>query len=284
MEVRRAEGERGMNARSVRASANLLLVCSALLPWLAASASAHAQTARIRVVDEPTRLGIAHAVVSLLDDGQEVASATTDTLGFATVSSPRPTRYVVRVSALGYAEQTREIDFAAETLDAIPAFTLIPDVLTLSPIEVEARRRGYRPGGGFVRSSQVMAGARLTEMREHGFMLEHAIRQISGIRIRYLGAGRLCVESTRPSPSFRRPTASPACRMVTVVVNDFPYHDAPEFLSNTTLDNIESVHYLSPTDAGFRYGMEAARNGALILWTRGRGPYAARNAWLPIRR
>jgi hypothetical protein len=261
-------------------TALLLLPLLQLLP-----APAHAQSARIRVVDEPTRLGVAHAIVSLVREGQQGASTTTDTLGFATVSPPQPIRYSVRVSALGYIEQTREIDFGAESLDNIPAFTLTPAVLTLSPIEVEVQRSGYRSGttGGFVRSSQIMAGSRIAEMRTRGFMLEHAIRQISGLRIRYVGAGRLCVESTRRSPTFRRPTASPACRMVTVVVNDFPYFNAPELLANSTLDNVESVHYLSPTDAGFRYGMEAAQNGALILWTRGRGPYKTRSAWIPIR-
>jgi hypothetical protein len=266
--------------------AHALAVCTALLPLLQLlPAPAHAQAVRIRVVDEPTRLGVAHAIVSLVREGQPGASTTTDTLGFATVSPPQPIRYTVRVSALGYVEQTREVDFGAESVDNIPAFTLTPDVLTLSPIEVEVRRSGYRPGntGGFVRSSQVMAGSRIAEMRTRGFMLEHAIRQISGLRIRYIGAGRLCVESTRRSLDFRRPTASSACRMVTVVVNDFPYFDAPELLANSTLDNVESVHYLSATDAGFRYGMAAAQNGALVLWTRGRGPYKTQSAWIPIK-
>ena len=72
--------------------------------------------------------------------------------------------------------------------------------------------------------------------------------------------------------------------MVAVVLNGFPYYNAPELLAHATLDNIESVHYLSPTEAGLRYGMEAARTGALVLWTRGRGPYATPNAWIPVKR
>jgi hypothetical protein len=261
--------------------AHALAICTALLPLL--PAPAHAQSAQIRVVDEPTRLGIAHAVVTLLHEEQRGTSATTDTLGFASVSPPQRITYSVRVSALGYIDEVREIDFGAESLDNIPAFTLTPSVLTLSPIEVEVRRSGYTPGTGFMGRSRVLSGSRIAEMRTRGFMLEHAIRQISGLRIRYFGGGRLCVESTRSSPTFRRPTASPACRMVTVVVNDFPYFNAPELLANGTLDNVESVQYMSATDAGFRYGMEAAQNGALILWTRGRGPHATKSAWIPIR-
>jgi hypothetical protein len=182
----------------------------------------------------------------------------------------------VRVRALGYVEQTREIDFAAGDLTHIPAFVLKPQALTLTPVEVKARRSNFRNVGG-ARTSQIVAGERIARMRLAGLMLEDALRELPGVRVAYT-RGQLCVESTRGYVSLRGdPTA---CRMVVVVVNDLPYFDAPEMLRNATLDNFESVEFISAVQAGFRYGLEASQLGAVILWTRGRGPYVVSNAWI----
>jgi hypothetical protein len=39
------------------------------------------------------------------------------------------------------------------------------------------------------------------------------------------------------------------------------------------MQNIESFEYLSPVEAGQQYGLDASANGALVIWTRGRGPH-----------
>lgn len=253
------------------------------MPWMWAmiltlvhATAATAQRVEIRVVDEPTRLGIRYATITLEADAQQAAAAETDSLGFARFAIPQRRVYTVRVSALGYLEETREIDFAAGDLSQIPAFVLKPQALELSPVEAEARRSSYRGAGGGNRLRTV-AGERIARMRNAGLMLEHAIREMPGVRVTF-PRGRLCVELTRGINSIRGNRG--ACRMVAVIVDGFPYFDAPEMLRSATLDNFESVELMSAMEAGFRYGLEASQRGALILWTRGRGPHAAPKAWI----
>lgn len=244
---------------------------------LVLAGAAAAQQAEIRVVDEPTRLGIRYATLILEADGRQVAIAETDSVGFAQVTIPEAKTYTVRVTALGYVEQTREITFTAGKAVQIPAFVLIPQALTLTPIEVEARRSTYRSGGAGARPSRTLAGDRIARMRASGLLLEDAIREMPGVRVT-TPRGQLCVESTRGNNTLQR--SSGDCRMIAVVVDGFPAYDAPELLRNATLDNFESVELVSGPEAGFRYGMQASQRGALILWTRGRGPHAAPNAWI----
>lgn len=87
-------------------------------------------------------------------------------------------------------------------------------------------------------------------MRLSGLLLEHAIREMPGVRVRMLSGGRVCVESTRGYASFQGNLN--ACRMVAVVINGFPYHDAGDMIRNATLDNFESVEFISATQAGYR--------------------------------
>ncbi|HEX6260160.1 MAG TPA: hypothetical protein VFZ51_05865 [Woeseiaceae bacterium] len=242
---------------------------------LVLAGGATAQQAQIRVVDEPTRLGIRYATMTLEVEGRQAALAETDSLGFATLTLPDRRIYTVRVTALGYLEQTREIDFAGVHLSRIPAFVLEPQVLEMPAVEIEARRSSYRGAGA--RSSRTVAGERIARMRDAGLMLEDAIREMPGVRVTS-PRGQLCVELTRGIATFRG--NGNACRMVAVVVDGFPYYDAADMLRGATLDNFESVELMSPMEAGFRYGMEASQRGALILWTRGRGPHAAPNAWI----
>jgi hypothetical protein len=244
---------------------------------LVLAGAATAQRIEIRVVDEPTRLGVRYATMTLEADGRRAIVAETDSLGFAQFTIPERGHYTVQVEALGYLEQTRDIDFAASDLSRIPAFVLTPEALALTPIEIEARRSTYRSGGAGARASRTLTGERIARMRLAGLMLEHAIREMSGVRVS-TPRGRLCVESTRGYNTLRGNAGD--CRMVAIVVDGFPYFDAADMLRNATLDNFESVEFVSALEAGFRHGLEASQRGALILWTRGRGPHAAPNAWI----
>jgi hypothetical protein len=42
--------------------------------------------------------------------------------------------------------------------------------------------------------------------------------------------------------------------------------EAMEFVHDLHLQGWESVKYLSPVDAGFRYGLRASARGALVPW------------------
>jgi hypothetical protein len=41
------------------------------------------------------------------------------------------------------------------------------------------------------------------------------------------------------------------------------------------LGDFESIEYSPPAEAAQKYGMDAGTYGALLLWTRGRGPHVS---------
>ena len=85
----------------------------------------------------------------------------------------------------------------------------------------------------------------------------------------------LCIESARSQME----TGGSACNSVMVVVDGAPYN--PEGAGQHTLqlllelspNMLESVEYLSAAEAGPRYGT-GSKHGALVIYTRGNGPYA----------
>ena len=65
----------------------------------------------------------------------------------------------------------------------------------------------------------------------------------------------------------------PFCEMVAIIVDGVPMSHPGEWLRTLSLADFEHVEYLSPLDAGARWGQHASTNGALVLWTRGRSPW-----------
>jgi hypothetical protein len=91
-----------------------------------------------------------------------------------------------------------------------------------------------------------------------------------------------CIQSSRPAiiPIVRgsdNPEVS-QCQMVEVFLDGMAVGLAPELLQALPLMDLESVEFFHPFQAG-QWGYEASIYGALVLWTRGRGPHAdaARN-------
>jgi hypothetical protein len=79
-------------------------------------------------------------------------------------------------------------------------------------------------------------------------------------------------------PDPRR--VEPDCEPVVLVIDGVVTGDPHEPLRSFRLSDMESVELLQPTDAGLQYGLDASANGALVIWTRGRGPHRseARNS------
>lgn len=267
---------------------------SVLVSMLAATAFAslpvHAQDVRGRVVDERSRQAVQDAAVSLLDaEGGVRAEATTDASGFFTLSAPSLGTYTIVVVQPGYAEHRGEVTTkAGETL--IPAVVLKSQAVELDPLEVEARAReraGVAPPSGFQRTSHIIAGANLARLEQQGGTLLAVARELSSLRTREwqdrTGRTRLCIQSVRAAASGLQIGGSNAagrsddCQWVTFVMDGIPVGGDPEvvFRELRFIGDYESVEYLPPAEAARLYGMEAASNGAIVLWSRGRGPYVS---------
>jgi hypothetical protein len=255
-----------------------------------------AQQVRGRVVDERSRQPIRSVTVTLRDSADVVVrDAETDNNGFFSLRAPAAGSWIVVVQHPGYGERRREVTVAdGEAL--VPAFVLQAEAIPLDTLVADARPRTVSPvpEGGFQRTSHVLAGERLARIESHGGRLMTVAREFNGLRTREYqdsyGRNHTCIESLRRVAAMGGPMESgpgalgsglrrTPCTWVVIVLDNVVIDDPETSLRGLNLTHFESVEYLPPGDAGFRYGMEAGSSGALVLWTRGRGPHVdeARN-------
>lgn len=269
----------------------------ALVSFLMAAgltAEAAGQQLRGRVVDQQSRQPIRAVAVTLRDSADAViGDAETDRNGFFTLRAPAAGSWVVVVQHPGYGERRRSVEVGeGETM--VSAFVLASEAIPLDSLEARARSRSAVPEAGFQRNSHVIAGERLALIERRGTTLVNVAREFSGLRTReYMdrnGRYHTCIESARRVASMGGALESGAtilggrgreqtpCEWIAIVLDGVVIEDPETSLRGLNLTHFESVEYLPPADAGFRYGMEGAM-GVLVLWSRGRGPHVdeARN-------
>jgi hypothetical protein len=259
---------------------NLLLVAGFLaIGSLLPLQEGAAQGVTARVVDEQSRTAVVGATATLLTaDSTAVAQNTTGPDGFFQVSAPEPGTYLLRVEMLGYSSQTRSV-VVRETQTSLPAFVLEVSAIAMDTLEVEASRSGIRPPGvvGFSRPSHLISGERMATLEKSGASFLSAARSLgAGLRFRSVKVGErsyTCIESSRRA-------SGRGCNMVAIIVDGVDTglsgDAALRYVHYLNVYDLESMEYYTPVDAGFRYGMRASARGALVLWTRGRGPHQSK--------
>ena len=66
------------------------------------------------------------------------------------------------------------------------------------------------------------------------------------------------------------------CANAQVVVDGVRIADGPDFLLRTSASQIESIEFVTPVQAQITYGIGGdTTNGVVVVWTRGKGPYAS---------
>lgn len=235
-----------------------------------------AQQVRARVVDEPSRSALPGVSVALLSaDSREVARGVTGPNGFFTLSAPTPGTYLVQVRSLGYVAETRSVELVGGE-SVIPAFVLRASVIPMDTLAVEVDPSEVTSQGvvGFSRPSHLLAGERMATLERAGVSIASAVRGIGGVRVRDVKRGDrhfTCFESSRALYRGSR------CQMVVIVVDGISIGRDDDaallFVHSLHLYDFESIEYVSPVDAGTRYGLRASDRGALVLWHRGMGPH-----------
>ncbi len=261
-------------------------LCLSLLACILSVRAGGAQEVRARVVDEQTRKEVVGAEAILLGpDSAEITRATTGPNGFFELAAPSPGTYFILIESMSYAAQTRQVTLG-QGQTVIPAFVLQVDVITLDTLQVDAERGVVVPQGvvGFSRATHLVAGERMATLERIGISFTGAVRELGGsVRVKDVMVGERhlpCIESRNRVPSFRDSDTrgrSGNCLMVAIVIDGTDTGldgvDALRFVQGLQVSDWESIEYLSPVDAGFRYGLRASDRGALVLWTRGRGPH-----------
>jgi hypothetical protein len=258
-----------------------LVVIGIALALISTPAAFAAQTIRGRVIDERTRQAISGAVVTLLSrDSAVVTRAEAGWDGFFTFEVSGPGAWIIAVTSAGRAESRRTIEVADKDM-VVPAFVLDSQPIALDTVAVDVDRREVteRAVVGFARASHVVTGERLASLERQGIRFASAMRDLgAGLHIREWvdrdGSPRLCIESNRRLPSFSN-RGDGGCDWVAIVIDGVPIGGEESTTRTLSLDTFESIEFFTPVEAGSRFGMRASATGALVLWTRGRGPHVS---------
>lgn len=246
----------------------------------------------LEVLSTTTRqaLGNASALTGRLIDGAsgEPISGVVVSLGKQTALSGRDGEF--RLAALPAGNQVLELEHVAygkrhEFLELTPGeesvvrITLTPQPIALGQVEVEARQdRDFSGAMVSLSPRRIVAGKEMVEARNRGARVADLLRNFPGLSVEEGtfsaedgGGTGICVTSNRRIARMEPPRGASGrfCEMVPVIVDGIRISGAIQFLRNLSVDDFESVEYLSALDAGIRYGLEAGgAGGAIVLWTR----------------
>jgi hypothetical protein len=234
--------------------------------------TAAAQQIRARVIDDATRGAIAGAVVVATKDNASFRTETAQD-GFFTLTLGGPGTYTISLESVGYEKLDRAITVDQTGLVTLPAFVLNAAVIPIAAVEANAdtKRSGHEVG--FNRKMFLAAGEELKKLEDKNVAILDALRSFgAGLKIRFTSQNRTpCIESSRGMSGMN--TGRSVCDMVVIVLDEMIIQDVSGFLRSARLEQFESVQYLPPVEAGQHYGMEASATGAIVFWTRGRGPH-----------
>jgi hypothetical protein len=236
------------------------------------------------VVDEQTRRPVRQVTVVLLaTDSTEIARGISNDSGFFHVAARSVGEFRLRAERAGYVSEVRTIRIGDGPDLTVPAFVLRSEAIPLDSLAVQSARRADPDPGpvGFSRSTHVVAGARMADLEASGVSMLNVYRQLPGVRvIEYMlpsGTRVICVESTRRMGTVqRREPGQTRCEQMPFVVDGvmLDKESVLPILRSANIQDYESVEYLTPVEAGYRYGLGAS-SGVIVLWSRGRGPHAS---------
>ena len=243
-----------------------------------------AQEIRGRVVDDATRQALVNATVTLVGpDSAVLQRVGTDANGFFRLVPKSSGQYEIVIELIGYAKDRRAVNFEGTAL-VVPAFVLRAEAVPLKPVEATgAAAANSEKTVGFSRSSMILAGSKMRTLEEHGIPFKSAVLETGSVQVKeYYARGQLvlCIQSTRRMASFSAPAGGCAWPVIVLDGVTLQPGDAEKIVRHLSVPELESIEFLPPVEAAQRYGMNAAANGALVMWSRGRGPYrdAARNS------
>jgi hypothetical protein len=258
-----------------------LLAGAAIIAIASSPPTLQAQQVRGRVVDLASRQAIPGAFITLLGaDSAIVTRAETGDDGFFTLEAS-PGTYTITVESVGHASGSRPIEIRNED-QVVPAFTLPAQAVQLEAVDVEAVARDSIDGRSVASSRYVLAGERLANLERHGIPFPSALRQLdAGLRvIEWVGpSGQpyLCVRATRDLPSFSGRRDPGDCDWPALIIDGVVVGINQTVVRSLDVRLFESIEFLTGTEAHQRYGLMGGAAGALVLWTRGRGPYISVN-------
>ena len=84
-----------------------------------------------------------------------------------------------------------------------------------------------------------------------------------------------CTESQRRIIQRSGAQGGDACHNVVWVLDGIATDADPDRVRSFRIDDLESIAYLPPAEARWKFGIPAGSVGAVMLWTRGHGPHVS---------
>lgn len=229
-----------------------------------------ARTIRVRgqVVDATTGAPVASAALEL--EGTEHRTLT-DSRGRWSLEEVPADRHTIAIRHLAYGTRHHEALLAEEGADV--EIRLGPSAIALEPVVVTGR--SHRDLAARMSGTRYEAITR-TDIEEIG---RTAMTAMDAVRRRFpslevseatdgSGFPVFCVQDRRGQTNFRG-----GCREMVLYVDGVQVAMPSAYLERLRLDEVESVEYIPPVEAGPRYGSNSA-HGVLVVHTRGNGPHA----------
>jgi hypothetical protein len=236
---------------------------------------------RGQLLDQNTDGPIRGAVVRIRDTRLQAVSDNDGNFAFQGI---RPNQYVLEIHHLGYSVETGSVD-VPRGQDVTVRFRLAPRAVELEAVEARARSADVE----VVRTSPfrraVVAGEALAREQERGAAFSDVLRRhLLGLRVREHSTEfgtRLCLETNRRIQRLEFDVSEElfSCAMVQVVIDgvripDDEYAPVMDLIQGMAISEIESLEYLAPVQAATYFGIGGnVSNGALVIYTRGKGPY-----------
>lgn len=215
------------------------------------------------------------ATVSLLSsDGAPLARVMSDSTGRFRIMVPGPGSYGLEVRQIGYAAKTaNELDIGPDGITEVAVLLHTePVALEAVVVETRSRRAAEEMARGtplrLLTRNDIEEVERTSAPRHVGDL---ARRFGPDVLVRQMAGGGICIESTQ------RVRRTWRCDQVLVTLDGVPMDEAGKLLKTLPIDQIESLEFLKPIEAGLRFGTLGG-NGVLLISTRGGGEWAARHA------
>lgn len=216
-----------------------------------------------QVTDGPGGSGIPGAMVTLLGPGPERVTRT-DEGGSFRIDRVEAGQYRVRISRIGYRTEETEVG-VREGEELRIERSLVVEVIDLDALAV--RIRGSEapgrssPGGrrNEVTREQILAGGNASLNAA-----EILRRHVPGVRIRGQGGGTICLEYRGASSVGGDRTG---CRSPAVYLDGVPVGSPTTLFASLPAETIERMEFISPVEAGARYGT-GSMFGVLLIETR----------------
>jgi len=217
---------------------------------------------QVRVLDSRSLEPVQGASVQLVGTSHQ---ALTDADGRADLRRVSPSAYELVLDHLAYGEHRRQVDVTNGGILRLD-IRLSQQALRLEPLVVVARQWEEWPTQGRGTSVRRLPREVIEQFEGTGASLGDLVRaRLPGLNVHSdaMSGYGVCIESRRTSTLIQ----SNRCRMVLVLVDRVPVNQPGTLLAGMPLHHIESVEFLSPGEAGVRYGSDAG-HGALLITSR----------------